>query len=67
MIERAMADGRIDAETLCRRAQEYLSLTDRMMLPLSDLFEAMAEDPSAYANDARAVLPEWVFETGAHD
>jgi len=67
MIERAMADGRIDAETLCRRAQEYLSLTDRMMLPLSDLFEAMAEDPSAYANDARAVLPEWVFETGVHD
>jgi GNAT superfamily N-acetyltransferase len=60
MLERAMAEGRIDAEALRRRAQNYLALTDQMVLTLSDLFESIAEDPTAWANDARRFLPEWL-------
>ncbi len=60
MLERAMAEGRIDVETLRRRAQDYLELTDQMVLTLSDLFESIAEDPTAWAHDARKFLPEWL-------
>jgi hypothetical protein len=60
MLERAMAEGRIDAETLRCRAQEYLALTDQMVLTLSDLFESIAEDPTAWAQDVRRFLPEWL-------
>jgi hypothetical protein len=66
MLERAMAEGRIDAETLRRRAQDYLALTDQMVLTLSDLFESIAEDPTAWAHDVRKFLPEWLVETKAH-
>jgi hypothetical protein len=62
MLERAMAEGRIDAETLRRRAQDYLALADRMVLTLSDLFESIAEDPTAWAKDVRMFLPEWLRE-----
>jgi hypothetical protein len=62
MLERAMAEGRIDAETLRRRAQDYLALTDQMVLALSDLFESIAEDPTAWANDVRKFLPEWLSQ-----
>ena len=65
MLERAMAEGRIDAETLRRRAQDYLALTDEMVLALSDLFESIAEDPTAWAKDVRKFLPEWLVETSA--
>ena len=62
MLEQAMAEGRIDAETLRRRAQDYLALTDQMVLALSDLFESIAEDPTAWANDVRKSLPGWLVE-----
>lgn len=62
MLERAMAEGRIDANTLRRRAQGYLALTDQMVLTLSDLFESIAEDPTAWANDVRKFLPVWLRE-----
>ena len=65
MLERAMAEGRIDAETLLRRAQDYLALTDQMVLTLSDLFESIAEDPTVWAQDVRKFLPEWLVETRA--
>lgn len=65
MLERAMAEGQIDAETLRRRAQDYLALTDQMVLALSDLFESIAEDPTAWAKDVRKFLPEWLVETRA--
>jgi hypothetical protein len=65
MLERAMAEGRIDAETIRRRAQDYLALTDQMVLTLSDLFESIAEDPTAWAQDVRRFLPEWLVETRA--
>ncbi len=62
MLERAMTEGRIDAEALCRRAQDYLALTDQMVLTLSDLFDSIDEDPAAWAEDARKFLPEWLRE-----
>ena len=62
MLERAMAEGRIDADMLRRRAQDYLVLTDRMVLTLSDLFESIDEDPTAWARAARKFLPEWLVE-----
>lgn len=65
MLERAMAGGRIDAEALRRRAQDYLALTDQMVLTLSDLFESIAEDPTAWANDVRRFLPSWLAEVPA--
>ena len=65
MLERAMAEDRIDAETLRRRAHDYLALTDQMVLTLSGLFESIAEDPTAWANDVRKFLPEWLVETRA--
>ena len=61
-LERAMAEGRIDAEILRRRAQGYLALTDQMVLTLSDLFESIAEDPTAWANDVQKFLPEWLTQ-----
>lgn len=66
MLERAMAEGRTDAEALRRRAQDYLALTDRMILTLSDLFESIAEDPTAWAHDVRKFLPEWLVQTRAY-
>ena len=65
MLERAITEGRIDVETLRRRAQDYLALTDRMVLTLSDLFESIAEDPTIWAKDVRKFLPEWLVETSA--
>lgn len=60
MLEQAMTEGRIDGETLRHRAQDYLALTDQMVLTLSDLFESIAEDPTAWAQDVRKFLPEWL-------
>lgn len=63
MLERAMAEGRIDAETLRRRAQNYLALTDQMVLTLHDLFESIDEDPSAWVRDVGKFLPQWLMQT----
>lgn len=60
MLEWAMAEGRTDTDTLRRRAQDYLALTDQMVLTLCDLFESIDEDPSAWAGDVRKFLPEWL-------
>ena len=65
MIEQAMAEGRTDAETLRLRAQDYLALTDQIVLTLSDLFESIAEDPTAWAQDVRKFLPPWLTEVPA--
>jgi GNAT superfamily N-acetyltransferase len=62
MLERAMAERRTDAETLRLRAQDYLALTDQIVLTLSDLFESIAEDPTAWAQDVRKFLPEWLTQ-----
>src|SRR5262245_32851545 len=61
MLERAMADGQVDAANLRRRVVDYLALTDQMVLTLSDLFESIAEDPTVWASDVRRFLPDWLF------
>ena len=67
MLERAIAEGRIDAATLRRRAQDYLALTDQMVLALSDLFESIDEDPTVWAQDVRKFLPEWLTQAPMAD
>jgi hypothetical protein len=65
MLERAMAQGRIDPDTLRCHAAQYLALTDRMVLTLSDLFESIAEDPTEWAQSVRIFLPSWLSEASA--
>jgi hypothetical protein len=59
-LERAMAEGRTDPEALRRRANDYLALTEQMVLTLGELFESIAEDPAVWAQDARNFLPGWL-------
>lgn len=60
ILERAMAEGRTDADILRCKAQHYLALTERMVLALRDLFESIAEDPAAWAADVQTFLPPWL-------
>jgi hypothetical protein len=60
LLERAITDGKTDAVALCRHAEDYLELTQRMVLALRDLFESINEDPAAWAADVRAFLPPWL-------
>ena len=62
-LDRAVAEGRTSLEALRPRAQEYLALTDAMVATLSDLFESIDEDPSAYAAEAKGYLPTWLTST----
>lgn len=63
-LERAFARGEASPEALRPRAQEYLALTDAMVTTLRDLFDAIDEDPSAYASDAKSYLPAWLTAEG---
>jgi len=47
---------------LRRHTKYYLALTDQVVLALSDLFESIAEDPTAWANDLWKFLPEWLSQ-----
>lgn len=58
-LERAIVRGDTDQETLGRRAQRYLALTDAMVVTLCDLFESIDEDATAWAQDVRTFLPDW--------
>lgn len=60
MIDRAVAAGQADLGDLRRKAEDYLALTQTMVLTLADLFDTIDEDPSAWANDVRTYLPEWL-------
>lgn len=59
-LERAMASGRTSTEALRPRGQEYLALTDAMVSAVSDLFESIDEDPSAWESDAKSYVPTWL-------
>jgi hypothetical protein len=59
-LERAIARGEADVPSLQRRARPYLALTDAIILTLSELFDAIREDASAWAADVRKFLPEWL-------
>ena len=61
LLERAMAAGELDRESLQSRAQLYLGFTDAMVLTLSDLFDSIQEDAAAWAGDVRNFLPRWLL------
>lgn len=66
-LERAIGRGETDAPALQRRAQQYLALSDAMILDLGDLFESIDEDPAQWAADVRTFLPEWLRDgTASH-
>ena len=60
MLERAIAEGRIDVKTVYDSAQDYLALAQTMVLTLADLFETIDEDPAAWASDVLKFLPDWL-------
>ena len=61
-LERAIERGETDVADLNRRAQRYLALTDAMVFTLCDLFESIDEDATAWAQDVRTFLPEWLTQ-----
>ena len=61
-LERAIARGETDVPALQRRAQQYLALSDAMILDLGDLFDRIDEDPARWAADVRTFLPDWLKE-----
>ncbi len=60
MLDRAFSTGVTSPEHLRVRAQEYLALTDRMVVTLADLFESIDEDPQLYMERAKSYLPAWM-------
>ncbi|HJR76319.1 MAG TPA: hypothetical protein VJ805_05070 [Nitrospiraceae bacterium] len=60
LLEQAIDSGKLDREAVRSRARLYLELTDAMVVTLSDLFESVQEDASAWASDVRHVLPAWL-------
>ena len=61
-LGRAIERGETDVTDLNRRAQRYLALTDAMVFTLCDLFESIDEDATAWAQDVRTFLPEWLTQ-----
>ncbi len=60
ILERAMADGAMDLKHLRGRTQDYLALTETMVLTLCELFSTLDEDASVWAADVRTFLPDWL-------
>ncbi|MCE3222162.1 MAG: hypothetical protein K0S58_342 [Nitrospira sp.] len=56
-----MAEGKAELDGLRRRTQDYLALTESMVLTLGDLFGTIDEDASAWAADVRTFLPSWLL------
>lgn len=63
-LARAIASGETSPEALRSRGQEYLALTDAMVTTLSDPFESIDEDPSAWASDVKTYVPTWLTASG---
>lgn len=61
VLEQALTDGRADPDRLRRQAEDYLALTEAMVISLSQLFETIDEDTSAWAADVRGFLPSWLM------
>jgi hypothetical protein len=61
MIDRAFHEGRTDVGELRRKAQDYLALTQSMVLALAELFDSIGEDASAWADDVRKHWPQWLI------
>ncbi|HJU04872.1 MAG TPA: ferritin-like domain-containing protein [Nitrospiraceae bacterium] len=63
MLDRGFAAESESTDTLRRRAQDYLALTDAMVRGVADLFDSIDEDPGLYASRARSYLPDWLMGT----
>jgi hypothetical protein len=61
LLQQAMAEGKAELDGLRRRTQDYLALTESMVLTLGDLFGTIDEDVSAWAADVRTFLPSWLL------
>ena len=61
-LERAIERGETDVTDLNQRVQRYLALTDAMVFTLCDLFDSIDEDATAWAQDVRTFLPEWLTQ-----
>ncbi|MEX5280771.1 MAG: hypothetical protein NW700_04360 [Nitrospiraceae bacterium] len=59
LLDRARAEGALQSDRLRGRAEEYLGLTQDMVLTLASLFSTIDEDASAWASDVRLYVPEW--------
>lgn len=64
MIDRAIERGQADRAELRRKAQDYLALTQTMVLTMAELFDTIEEDPVAWASDVKKYLPEWLIGEG---
>ena len=64
MIARAASAGEADLGDLSRKAEDYLALTESMVLSLADLFETIDEDAAAWVEDVRMFLPAWLVAEG---
>ncbi|MCP9472956.1 MAG: hypothetical protein NNA30_09520 [Nitrospira sp.] len=60
MIDRAIDRGQADRVELRRKAQDYLALTQAMVLALAELFDTIEEDPAAWVSDVKKYLPAWL-------
>jgi hypothetical protein len=60
MINRALTAGEANLVELRSKAQDYLALTQTMVLTLAELFDTIDEDAAAWASDVRRYLPEWL-------
>lgn len=59
LLDRARAEGTLQPDRLRGRAEEYLGLTQEMVLTLASLFSTIDEDASAWASDVRLYVPDW--------
>lgn len=59
-LERMFAAGVTSPEALRDRGQEYLALTQEMVVTLTDLFTSIEEDATAWAADVGRYVPEWL-------
>ena len=61
ILESEMHHQKISNEILHERAQEYIALAETMILSVTDLFDALKEDPKEYLAEFRHHLPGWLI------
>jgi rubrerythrin len=60
LLDRMIAAGDGDPEQLRSRGQDYLALAHDMVTTLTDLFDSIDEDASAWTSDLAAYVPSWL-------
>ncbi|UCE63322.1 MAG: hypothetical protein JSU59_10700 [Nitrospirota bacterium] len=59
-LQRAIDRQEISTEQLCNQAQEYLLLAESMISSVTDLFDAIDENPKDYLAEFHRHLPSWL-------